>query len=43
MMKRLVTIAAGAEPSSIHEPMFIGELGRNTRIMYANRDGRPRS
>ena len=38
-----VAIALGAAPDKIQEPIFIGEVGRNTRSMYTNREGRPRS
>src|SRR5207247_664365 len=36
-------VVAAPEPSSSHVPRFIGELGLNTRIMFAKRSGRPRS
>ena len=35
--------ATGPYPASSQEPTLIGELGLNTRSMFANRAGRPRS
>src|SRR5271166_3786202 len=43
LMNNPVAIAVGAAPPRIPAPMFMGDVGRNTRTIYKNRDGIPRS
>src|SRR5579872_4654161 len=42
-MRRPVAIAEGAAALRIQAPRFIGDVGRKTRSMFMNRDGRPKS
>src|SRR5258706_14659489 len=43
LASRPAITAAGAAVERIHTPMFIGDVGRNTRSIFRKRDGRPRS
>src|SRR5215469_13801079 len=42
-LKTDAAIADGATPDKIQTPTFIGDVGRNTRSMWRNRSGRPKS